>query len=88
MLSDNDVLHHLAANLQRLLVARGWSQSDLARATGEPMMTISRIVRAQNMPGIGAIARIAEAFDVSIDRLTGPPPKESGRTSDFSVKSA
>ena len=88
MLSDDDVLRNLAANVQRLLAAREWSQQQLSRATGEDPMTISRIIRGKNMPGTGVIARVAEAFDVSIDRLTGTPPEQNAEIHEFSAKSA
>lgn len=80
MISDKDAKRNIAENVNRLLVAREWNQRDLAGATGETPMTISRICRAQTLPGIGILARIAEALDVSIDRLVGAPPKNSRQT--------
>lgn len=76
MISDEDAVRNIARNLQRLLEDRGWSQSHLGRLTGESPTTITRIVRGLNKSGPGILARIAEALDVSIDRLVGPPPKK------------
>lgn len=80
MLSDDEVKVNLAANLTRLLHDRDWSQSELARRTTDPIMTISRICRGQNAPTAGVLTRIAEALDVSIDRLVSPPPSSDRKT--------
>ncbi len=77
MISDQKAAEHLAANVQRLLDQRDWTQRDLARSTGESENNISRIVRGLNVAKIGILARIAEAFDVSSDRLLLPPPQKS-----------
>jgi len=76
MIEDNVAKRNIAANLHRLLDDRGWSQSHLSRLTGDPLMTVSRAVRGENLPGVGVLARFAEALDVSIDRLVGPPPRK------------
>lgn len=74
MLTDPQVKKNLAANVARLLEERGISQSQLASRANESEMTISRVVRGTNDVRVGVVVRIAEAFDVSQDRLTGPPP--------------
>ena len=72
---DNELVsEHLAANVVRLLAARSMSMRALAAATGEAPMTISRICRGLTLPSIAVAMRIAEAFDVSLDRLVAPPP--------------
>jgi transcriptional regulator with XRE-family HTH domain len=75
VIEDDDVKQNVAENIRRLLLDRGWSQSELSRRTGEPVMTISAICNAKHVPGVGIVARIAEAFDVSVDRLVGTPPE-------------
>lgn len=75
MISDQEAADNLAANILRLLQQRDWSQTDLARLTGESENNISRIARGLNVAKIGLLARIAEAFDVSSDRLLMPPPE-------------
>ena len=77
MHTDPEVKANLAANVARLLKDRGLTQTDLARMTGDPLMTISRVVRGQNDVRCGVVARIAEALDVSSDRLTGAPPRKN-----------
>lgn len=69
MITDDQAKALVSANITRLLAARGWKQRDLAEATGENDMTISRIVRGSNVPGVGLISRIADALNVSVDEL-------------------
>ena len=76
MISDSATCRNIAANLRRILDERELNQSDLSRMTGDPVMTISRLCRGRNVPKVGVVARAAEALDVSIDRLTGPPPRK------------
>jgi len=68
--ANERIRNNIAANLRRLLERRGWTQAELAQRSGETEATISRIMRAQQMPGAGILARIAVALDVSQDRLT------------------
>ncbi len=76
MLSDHDVAQNIAANLSRLLEDRGWSQLELCRRTGEQSGTISRISNGKQLASGAILARIAEAFDVSVDRLVQAPPEK------------
>ncbi len=77
MLSNTDVRDNLAANVQRLLTERKMSQADLSRKANESEIAISRVVRGCMLASSGTITRIAEAFDVSIDRLVNPPPDKN-----------
>ncbi len=80
MVTDKEARDNIAANTVRLLEARGWTQQDLADATGESKMAISNIVRAQYVTNAATLARIAEALDVTVDRLiSAPPAKISSR---------
>ena len=76
VISESDAKQNIAANIQRLLIDRQWSQGELARRTGEPIMMISRLCRGQHMPNVLSLARVAEAFDVSVDRLISSPPEK------------
>ena len=77
MISDDDAKKNLAANVSRLLEARDLTQMELAEMTGEHQSLISRIANGQNMPGGTVLARIAEALEISIDRLLSAPPKKT-----------
>ena len=72
VITDREATATLSANVRRLLAARGMSMRDLAAATGETPMQISRIARGHHVPNFGTVARIAECFDVSIDALLRP----------------
>jgi transcriptional regulator with XRE-family HTH domain len=76
VLSDSEVRANIAANLRRILDSRGLTQADLARLSGESEMNISRVIRGESTAGTGIMARIAEALDVSLDRLVFPPSAE------------
>lgn len=75
MLTDNEVSSHIAANIRRLLKARTMSQSELARQTGETQATISRLANGNQLPNVAILSRIADVFDVTIDRMIAEPEK-------------
>lgn len=81
VITDEKARQNIAANIRRLLEDRGWSQNELARRTGEYPTNISRVVRGVFAPQVGLFARIAEALDVSMDRLVSEPPQENSRKS-------
>ena len=80
VITDEEAKENLATNLGRLMENRGMTQTELARITGQPVMTISRACRGQNVPRATVLSRVAEALDVSIDRLLGPPPEFSEKS--------
>ena len=69
MITTEEATSNVGHNVQRIMRERGLTQRDLSRRAEIPEMTISRIIRGQNEPGIGAVARIAEALDVMVDVL-------------------
>lgn len=75
MLTTENVKANISANLRRILDSRGMSVFALARLTGEPKNSVYRIARGDNEPGAVLLARIAQALDVSIDRLLAFPEK-------------
>lgn len=81
MISDDVTKQRISANVQRLLQAREWTQMRLAAATGENQATISRIVNGLHIPNAATLARVAEAFDVTVDRLLMEPPEENSVSS-------
>lgn len=79
MISDDDVRHNVAVNLQSLLDDRDWSQSELARRSGVWQTNISRVIREECIPTVAVLARLAEALHVSMDRLVAAPPEKIAR---------
>lgn len=77
VITVEDAKANISANIKRILEARGMSVRALAIRTGEPQNSVYRIVRGENEPGAVMLCRIAEALDVSIDRLVAFPEKLS-----------
>lgn len=50
---------------------RGLSTTDLSKLTGISQSTISKIENGKRKIDVGALTAIAEALDISIERLTG-----------------
>lgn len=80
MVTNEEAIQNIAANVSALLVDNGWSQGELCRRTKESRMTISSLVNGKHMPGAALLARIAEAFDVSMESLLAAPRKKSRRS--------
>jgi transcriptional regulator with XRE-family HTH domain len=77
MPTDEEVAKNIGENVSRLIDERGLSQSELARMTGQTQAAISLICAGKRLPGSGVLARIAEAFDVSMDRLAAAVPSRN-----------
>ena len=82
MITDETALANISANVCRLMASRipPWTQADLARASGENEMKISRIIRCEQMSGTASLARIAEALDTTMDFLLKSPRKNFQKT--------
>lgn len=75
---DNDTaLTHVATNVRDILESRAISQRELARRTGDPVMTLNNLLSERSMPSGAILARVAEALGVKIDDLFQPPRKKS-----------
>jgi transcriptional regulator with XRE-family HTH domain len=59
----------LGERMKGLRKERGWSQADLAGRIGADGRQISRYENGRITPSLEALAKIAEAFDVSTDYL-------------------
>jgi transcriptional regulator with XRE-family HTH domain len=77
--TDEQFRKHVAANVLRLLDDRGWSMRELGRRTGEAPTTISAVCAGKYETGGATLKRIAEALDVSMDRLSDPSPEPISR---------
>ena len=80
VIQNEQTRQNIAENLRRILQDRGLTQVSLASMSGDTEMTISRVCRGICTPGVGVIVRIAEALDVSIDRLAGAPPEKISKS--------
>jgi transcriptional regulator with XRE-family HTH domain len=68
-----ELARNIAANINRILGARGLSPADLIEATGEPPNTIYRLCRGENVPLADLVDVVARTLDVSVDRLLEKP---------------
>jgi transcriptional regulator with XRE-family HTH domain len=59
--------------LKRLRESRFLSQADLAALSGVARMTISRIELGKHEPQFSTIRTLADALDVTPDKLVGEP---------------
>jgi transcriptional regulator with XRE-family HTH domain len=58
-----------ARRVYRLMVQRGWTQSDLARHAGLPRDAISVYVRAKSLPTPVNLAKLAACFGMKAEEL-------------------
>jgi transcriptional regulator with XRE-family HTH domain len=61
-------------------LARGWSQEQLAEASGLSVRTIQRIENGQ-APSLASAAALARVFDVEVDQLAAADTEETGDVS-------
>ena len=80
MITDQEAIQNIAANVRRLRTAAGISQDELALKINENPMAVSRLCRGIHEPKIGIVMRIAELFEVKIEELTATPKKKSLRS--------
>lgn len=70
----------LAKRVAAARLRSGLTQAQLADASGVTDETISRIERGRYEPAVSTLFRLAEALDISLDRLAGEPAREGGGT--------
>jgi transcriptional regulator with XRE-family HTH domain len=68
----------LAKRVAAARLRSGLTQAQLAEASGVTDETISRIERGRYEPAVSTLFRLAEALDISLDRLAGEPAREGG----------
>jgi transcriptional regulator with XRE-family HTH domain len=66
----------LARNLRRLRVARRWSLSELAGATGIGKATVSAIENGRANPTVDTLAALADALEVELAALLEETPAD------------
>lgn len=66
----------IGQRINSAMLARGWTQSDLARVSGLRQAHISQIINAERRPRFELMIPLARALGVSLDWLAGLPPRE------------
>lgn len=69
----DDISANLASNVKRLREARGLSQQRMAGLSGIPRPTWASLESGAANPTLGVLSRAADALQVSIEELVGPP---------------
>lgn len=62
---------NIASKIIMLRKEKGWSQGDLAQQTGASREIIGKYERNENLPSIEMVAKMARAFNVTVDFLIG-----------------
>ncbi len=73
-----DIMHdkiasHLARNIRQLREARGLTQEQLSKSANVPRATLANLESGQSNPTVSVVAKIASAFQVSVEELISPP---------------
>lgn len=69
VISDDEARGNIAKNVKALRAAMDISRYRLAKMVGVHTIQISRIEEAEHAPGVGLLARIAEALGTTADAL-------------------
>jgi len=73
------VLAEVGARLRRARTERGITLTQLAATTGISKSTLSRLVTGQRRPSLELLLPIAQAHQLSLDKLIGAPEVGEGR---------
>ena len=66
---EDDWKERLSGNIRRLLLQRGWNQSELARHSGVGTDNISRYLKGKYVPNAKHLGKIADALGVMASDL-------------------
>lgn len=75
MLTEAQAKQNVPANLCRILSDRKMTPRELSRRAQLSQSTVYAAYNGRNIPSAFVLRRIAEALDVSTDRLLDPPPE-------------
>lgn len=70
-LHSSHMAKQIAANVRRLITARGWNQQQLAEKVGVSRSAISQIVTGKVDPAFSTVQAIADELGVSVGELAG-----------------
>jgi transcriptional regulator with XRE-family HTH domain len=62
---------NIGDNIIILRKRKSWSQTDLAKAIGASRDIVGKYERGENSPSIEMAAKLAKAFDITVDYLLG-----------------
>lgn len=73
MIDENEVKKNIAANIAAYRRAENITQSELAEMLNYSDKAVSKWERAESMPDIAVLCRIAEIFHITVNDLIVPP---------------
>lgn len=79
----NELNAAVALHVRALRTGRGWSLDELAGRSGVSKGMLVQIEAARTNPSIGTLARVADAFGVTVARLLEPAADRSVHVSDY-----
>ncbi len=71
-----DIKRNLADNIRRLREARNLSQQQMAKLSGIPRPTWASLETGAANPTLAVLSKAANALNISIEELVGPPRSE------------
>ena len=71
-----DINRNLADNIRRLREARNLSQQQIAKLSGIPRPTWASLETGTANPTLAVLNKAANALNISIEELVGPPRSE------------
>ncbi|MBM3530512.1 MAG: helix-turn-helix transcriptional regulator [Alphaproteobacteria bacterium] len=92
-MSPEAVRQEFARRLQRMMIAKGWNQSELARRAAPYMPdkamvrdSISKYIRARSLPGPLALTALSKALGCQPDDLLPVRPAKTGNPIDREIE--
>ncbi len=70
------ILRYIAANVRRLRTARGWTQAELAKASGRDVRHIQILETGDANPTVKVLVTVADALGVAPSDLFAPAKLE------------
>ncbi len=70
-MNTDDVNREVGQRVRTLRRSRGWTQTELSKRSGVSMNAIVKTERGQREPQVTTLSRLAQAFGVEVERLTG-----------------
>lgn len=66
-----ELRHRIAATLTDRTKKRGWTQQQLATASGVPLTTVNDVLNARTFPRIDTLVSLAKTLKLSLKTLCG-----------------
>ena len=85
MVDYESVKKKIAANLRNLISVRGTTQIEVAELLSTSQSAVSKWARAQVMPDLKSIVRLADLFGVTVSEIVGDAKSEEFENSTYRI---